>query len=108
MMSPYAPAWLLFAYSGKSTAVGQGGSPCPSVGGALTGCTACTNARGTLTGCTVCMKRQRSGSTAGTQPRTLTKWETVGNPTWDLPRGKGMGASWGRNKGLKINAEVFL
>ena len=58
------PGPLLFSYSGKSTAVGQGGSHCPSEGGALTGCTAC-------------MKRQRSGSTAGTRPGTLPRWVEV-------------------------------
>ena len=34
-----------------------------------------------LPGCTACMKRQRSGSTAGTRPGTLTKREYSRNPT---------------------------
>ena len=77
VMGPYASAHCFFSNLGKKFSVSRGGSPCPSEGGALTGCTACTNAKGTLTGCTACMGHQRSGSTAGTRPGTLPRWVKV-------------------------------
>ena len=39
------PGLLLFANLGKKFRIGLGGSPCPSVGDYLTGCTAGTNAK---------------------------------------------------------------
>ena len=81
------PGLLLFANLGKKFRISPGGSPCPSVGDYLTGCTACTNA-----------KKKR---------------EYCRNPSWDAPKvswgpalwrdsypAKG---DWGRH-GVKIRA----
>ena len=81
------PGLLLFRqYRQKVHESGPGGSPSPSVGDYLTGCTTCTNAQRTPTGCTAFTKRQkRSSSTAGTRSGTL-KREYCRNPTWDAPK----------------------
>ena len=52
-------AYCFFANIGKKFMNRLGGSPCPSVGDYLTGCTTCTNTQGTPTGCTACTKRQK-------------------------------------------------
>ena len=45
VMGPYAWAYCFFANLGKKFRIRPKGSPCPSVGSYITGCTACMNAK---------------------------------------------------------------
>ena len=73
-----------------------GGSPCPSVGDYLTGCTTCTNAQGIPTGCTACTKRQKVALVQQEPDLGSSQGELRSGSVTLIPL---TGESWGRNKG---------